>query len=157
MSFFDYPDGSSSDAPASFTFLADASDDEWATIRAHAELVHLRPGEVLIGEGDADRALYIVVAGTLEATVAEGRRGRERRISTMEAGAVLGEVGFFDGAPRSAAVRAVADARLLRLGLDAFQFLAAKEPALGQSILFDLGRVLATRLRAVEALSRVNG
>lgn len=157
MSFFDYPDGSSGDASASPAFLAEASDDEWASIRAHTELVHLCPGETLMGEGDTDRALYIVVDGTLEALIAQGRRGHERRISTMEAGTVLGEVGFFDGGPRSAVVRAVSDARLLRLGHDAFQFLAAKEPALGRAILFDLGRALAIRLRTVEALSRVSG
>lgn len=157
MSFFDYPTGTADTSSSSATFLADASDEEWATIRAHSELVHTCPGETLISEGDADRALYIVVDGALEATVAVGRRGRERRISTIEAGTVIGEVGFFDGGRRSAVVRAVSDARLLRLGHESFQVLAAKDPALGQAILFDLGRVLATRLREVEALSRPNG
>jgi SulP family sulfate permease len=156
VSFFDYPDNSAGASRTSFAFLADASDDDWAAIRAHAELVHVRPGEAVIGEGDTDRALYIVVDGILEATVPQGRRGRERRVSTMEAGTVIGEVGFFDGQPRSAMVRAVTDAKLLRLGHDGFEFLAAKEPALGRAILFDLGRVLALRLRAVEALNRTN-
>lgn len=152
MSFFNYPTGDPGDEPASSDFLADASDEDWATIRAHAELVHVRPGEVLMGEGDIDRSLYIVVEGTLEAVVALGRRGGGRRISTMVAGTVIGEVGFLDGGRRSACVRAVGDARLLRLSYEAFEFLAAKEPALGRAMLFDLGRILARRLRAVEAL-----
>jgi CRP-like cAMP-binding protein len=154
VSFFNYPggdttaDGDGGAAP----FLADASDDDWDLIRAHAEVRHYRAGETVMAEGDADRALFVIVSGTLEAVVREGRRGRDRRVSAMEAGTVIGEVGFFDGRPRSAAVRAATDARLLRLTYAGFEHLAAKEPALGRAILFDIGRVLAGRLRAVEAL-----
>ena len=152
VSFFDYPDESAEQAPEQSAFLADASDDDWAAIRAHAEVLHVQPGHSVIAEGVADRALYIVVEGTLEATVPHGRRGKQRRVSTIEPGTVIGEVGFFDNQPRSASVNAVTDAKLLRLTYDDFEVLAAKEPALGRRILFDIGQVLAGRLRAVEAL-----
>lgn len=152
MSFFDYPNAAETAASASAGFLAHASDDEWELLRAHAELLHVAPGHLVIQEGVADRALYIILEGTLEAIVPHGRRGRSRRVSTMGAGTVLGEVGFFDGLPRTAAVQAATDSRLLRLTYDAFQTLAAKEPALGRQILLDIGRALAGRLRAVEAL-----
>ena len=151
-SFFDYPDGSAETGSEQPAFLADASDDDWAAIRAHAEVRHYTPGQTVVDGGEADRSLYIVVEGELEATVPEGRRGRSRRVASIEAGTVIGEVSFFDGRPRSAAVRAVTEARLLRLSHDAFEALAAKEPALGRAILFDIGRVLALRLRDVEAL-----
>lgn len=153
MSFFDYPDGSAEATPEHVAFLADASDADWAAIRAHGEVLHLRPRQVVIGDGDSDRSLYVIIEGALEATVPHGRRGRERRVATMEAGSVIGEVAFFDGQPRSAAVRAVDDAKVLRLTYEAFEILAAKEPALGKAILLDLGHVLATRLRAVEAIA----
>lgn len=152
MSFFDYPDGSGDERPADKAFLADASDEDWDAIRAHAELLHVAPGHAVIAEGIADRSLYIVVEGQLEATVPHGRRGRQRRVSTIEPGTVLGEVGFFDGQPRSASVLAVTDAKLLRLAYDDFEALSAKEPALGRRILLDMGRALALRLRDVEAL-----
>ena len=154
MSFFDYPEGGTGAPPPSPGFLANGSDGDWALIREHAELLHIRPGETVIAEGDLDDALYILVDGTLEATVVEGRRGRDRRIAKIEAGTVIGEVGFFGGGRRTAAVKATSDAKLLRLGRDSFEFLAAKEPALGRAILFDLGSALAGRLRAVEASHR---
>ena len=150
--FFDYPDDSSEPTTDQFAFLADASDEDWAAIRAHGELRHFRPSETVIAEGEVDRALYIVVEGELEAVVVEGKRGKSRRVSSIEAGMVLGEVSFFDGRPRSAAVRAVTDATLLRLSKGGFDVLAAKEPALGRNILFDIGRTLAARLRDIEAM-----
>ena len=152
MSFFDYPSASGDRAPDPTAFLADAGDDDWDTIRAHAELRRVAAGDTVIDHGAVDRSLYIVVDGTLEATVVEGRRGRSRRVSKIEAGTMIGEIAFFDGRPRSAAVRAVTDATLLRLSFDAFKALAAKQPALGQAILLDIGRVLASRLRDVESL-----
>jgi CRP/FNR family cyclic AMP-dependent transcriptional regulator len=150
-SFFQYPvgadDGDGHETP---TFLAQASDEDWATILAHGEVRTIAAGETLVAIGDVDRSLYVVIDGTLEAVVAEGRRGRDQRISVMEAGTVVGEIGFLDGRPRSAAVRAVTDATLLRLTLDQFEALAGKQPAIGRSILFDIGRVLASRLRDLE-------
>ncbi len=59
---------------------------------------------------------------------------------------------FIDGGPRSARVRALTDAQLLRLSFEAFEVLAAKDGALGRSILLDLARVLAYRLRRTETL-----
>jgi CRP-like cAMP-binding protein len=154
VSFFDYPDGdTATDAgPTTAAFLAGASDADWDAIRAHSEVRSYRAGETVVAEGDCDRALFIIMSGTLEAVVRDGRRGRSRRVSVMEPGTVTGEVGFFDGRGRSAAVQAATDARLLRLSFAAFEHLAAKEPALGRAILLDLGRVLAGRLRAVEAM-----
>ena len=151
MSFFDYPGATPEQPTAATAFLPHATDEDWAVIREHAEVLHATPGQVVAHEGSVDRSLYIVLDGVLEATLG-GRRGARRRVSTMEAGTVMGEIGFFDGQPRSAAVRAVTDTRLLRLGFDAFEALAAKDPALGRAILLDLGRVLAARIRAVEAL-----
>lgn len=152
-SFFDYPgDDTPTTTQDDFAFLADATDADWAAIRAHAELRHFQAGETVMADGDVDQSLYVVVDGELEAVVSEGRKGRNRRVNTMQPGMVIGEIGFFDGRPRSAAVRAVTEAKLLRLTKDAFDVLAAKEPHLGRAILFDLGRTLAARIRDVEAM-----
>jgi CRP/FNR family cyclic AMP-dependent transcriptional regulator len=152
LSFFDYPEGNEGDPVEELAFLSAASDDEWQALRSHAQHLRVLAGHLVIPEGSVDRALYIVLEGDLEVTVLRSKRGGERQISVIEAGTVFGEIGFFDSQPRSANVRATTDAALLRLSLETFQVLAAKEPALGRLILLDLGRVLATRLRAVEAL-----
>ena len=151
MSFFDYPEGHDSSAAGQLAFLTGATEREWAALRAQCQLITVSAGQVVIPEGADDRALYILVAGSLEVTAPRGRRGGERQLAVIEAGTVIGEVSFFDGQPRSASVRAMSDGTLLRLGYDSFEVLAAKEPALGRRILLDIGRVLATRLRRVES------
>jgi CRP/FNR family cyclic AMP-dependent transcriptional regulator len=101
----------------------------------------------VVGVGELDRSLLIVLEGDLE-TIAE-RRGRQRRLSPAPAGSVVGELGFLDGRPRSATVVAVTDGELLRMSAASFETLAAANPRLGRMILFDLARILAFRLRAL--------
>jgi CRP-like cAMP-binding protein len=147
-SLFDYPTGENrSVATTPQYLLSGGSDRDWATLNRYTLNRRFRAGEIVIGEGDSDRALYIVTDGVLEA-VLPGRKNR--RLSTFEAGSVIGELSFFDGGPRSAQVRAVTDAELAMLTLDSFNTLAAGHPALARMLLFDLGRILAGRLRSVQ-------
>ena len=156
--FFDYPGGQGQEgAGEEVQFLADSSDDDWAVVRNHTEIRRFRAGEVVIASGEVDRALYIVASGSLEVVAPKGSRGRGKRMATVDAGSVIGEMAFFDGKPRSALVRALTDVRLFRLGFDAFEVLAAKEPALARAILLDLGRILAHRLRTADAFIAAAG
>ncbi|MGI9080091.1 MAG: Crp/Fnr family transcriptional regulator [Acidimicrobiales bacterium] len=148
-SLFDYPSGDQQPAEEA-NFLRHGSDDDWATLIKHTHNRRFRAGETVMAPGEADRALYIVTDGTLEA-VLPGRKGAYRRLSTFDPGSVIGELAFFDGQPRSALVRALTDADLARLSVESFESLAASRPALGRLILFDLGRILAGRLRGAQA------
>ena len=146
--FFDYGSGVGDriDTVAP-VFLGEASVEDWAVIVAHCERRRFRSGDVVVTAGDVDRSLLIVVEGELE-TVAE-RRGRSRRLSPAPAGSVVGELGFLDGQPRSASVIATTDGELLRMSAASFESLAAVNPRLGRMMLWDLGRILAIRLRAL--------
>ncbi len=148
--FFDYPGDEEPQADEGTEFLAGCSEDDWAAIRSHSEARRYRAGEVVVSPGDTDRALYVVVDGVLDVAVPSGPRGRLQATRTMGAGSVIGEMGFLDGQPRSALIRAATDVQLLRLGIDAFDVLAGKRPALARAVLFDLGRILSERLRALE-------
>lgn len=150
-SLFDYPTGEGQPEQAEY-FLRQGSDDDWATLIKYTHSRRLRAGETVMSPGEDDRALYIVTDGTLEAVI-PGRRGSFRQISTFESGSVIGELSFFDGRPRSATVRALTDAELARLSLESFDSLAASRPALARLILFDLGRILANRLRSAQLVS----
>ena len=143
--FFDYGTETGSAPPP--TFLADATVDDWAAVIDHCERRRFHRGDVVIQFGDVECSLLIVLEGDLE-TVAE-RRGRKRRLSPAPAGSVVGELGFLDGQPRSASVIAVTDGELLRMSVSSFESLAAVNPRVGRMMLFDLGRILACRLRAL--------
>lgn len=152
--FFDYDADGPTEAPSvtddAETVLGGLDEQDWQHIRDHAEIRWYRAGEVVIDEGDTGRDLFIVLSGEVSALVRVGRLGARRRRQPMQAGAVFGEIAFFAGGRRTAAIVASTDAELLRLRFESYQNLAAQDPHLAQRIVFDLGRVLAARLVRAE-------
>jgi CRP/FNR family cyclic AMP-dependent transcriptional regulator len=154
-SFFPYPVPSGEERPDELIFMPERSPAQWDRLLTFVERRGFRAGEDVIKRGETDRALYIVVEGILETRVMEGRAGMRKGVTVpVPAGSVIGEIGFFDGMARSATVTAVTDGAMLRLSLEAFQSLAKSEPELAQAMLFDLGRILAIRLRQTDEFIR---
>lgn len=141
--FFDYPGGAADDAPAAF--LAGASEGDRLLLRDHMQVRRFPAGSTVLAPGDTDRALLLLVEGSL-------RTRAGRRTVTLPPGAVVGELAFLAGSPAAAEVSAGTDVQVLRLGLADFEALAAKEPAFGRYLLLDLARVLAERVRDLQAL-----
>ncbi len=159
MSFFDYPNEQPASAGNAGVLLADASDEEWATLLAHTRSRRFGPGDAIVTAGSADQSLYLVLEGQLEVlaeTTGRGRRGY-RRLASVAAGSVIGELSFFDGGGRSALVRAVTPAVLAEMSRSEFDALATASPDLARRLLFDLGRILAQRLRTVQGTAAVTG
>ena len=156
-SFFDYPNLAAGERPEEMVFLPDRSDDDWAKLLTFTETRRFRSGDVVIHLGETDRALYLVTQGSLDVLIPYRGNQSLRRLTTVDAGSVIGEQAFLDGRPRSATIRAVTDCELLRLSFEAFEVLAAREPELARAILFDLGRILSIRLRRTSALISASG
>src|SRR6266508_5615281 len=119
-SFFPYPVPSGDERPDELIFMPERSPAQWDRLLAFVERRGFRAGEDVIKRGDVDRALYIVVEGSLEARVTEGRAGKGAAVP-VPAGSVIGEIGFFDGMARSATVTALTDGAILRLSFVVFQ------------------------------------
>jgi CRP-like cAMP-binding protein len=142
-SFFDYDASGETRREDALTFLPDRDQQDWEVLLGFTQARQFSPGETLIERGDTDRALYLLMAGTLEVRANE----RTPVFKTIDAPSVVGEVAFLDGSPRSAELVAATSGELRRLSLDGFEALSARHPELGRAILFDLGRITATRLR----------
>jgi CRP/FNR family transcriptional regulator, cyclic AMP receptor protein len=149
VSFFDYPNETPAAPGPADQLLADASEEDWATLLEHTRYRRFGPGDAVVTAGAWDQSLYLVLEGQLEVLVDRGRRGY-RRVASIAAGSVIGELAFFDGGARSALVRAVTPAVLAELSPTEFDALALASPDLARRLLFDLGRILAQRLRAVQ-------
>ncbi|MDX1431843.1 MAG: cyclic nucleotide-binding domain-containing protein [Gammaproteobacteria bacterium] len=149
--FFEYPNLDEQEKSDDLTFLGECSEEEWDKIVAQTQRRKFKAGETIVSEGDADRSLYIVASGTLEARVRR-HKGVRTRVTTIKRGSVFGEQAFLDGKPRSANVVAVSDGELLVLTLDSLKTLVGWEPKLATQILFDLGRILSLRLRQTTLL-----
>ena len=148
MAYFDYDkNGDQENQNQQITVLEGLSEDEWQMVIRNAQTIPFKKGEILLKEGEADDAVYIVVSGQVE-VVSKHSFGRVKRIATIDEGSVFGEVAFFDARPRSASVRAVDEGQVLRLSRRGFEQIAAWNPNLAQQFLFDLGSVLAYRFRS---------
>ena len=142
MGLFDY--SNAADAQESLqeiTFLADLSSDDWARVLKIVKSRLFRAGDDLIRAGDKDDSFYILTSGEVEVTIAD------KVLATIPEGSVFGEISFFDGALRSATIRAKTKGSAVRVTREDLDALAAWEPEIARRMLFDLGRVLAMRLR----------
>ncbi|MBI5247432.1 MAG: patatin-like phospholipase family protein [Elusimicrobia bacterium] len=91
------------------------------------EAVRLAGGDVLFREGDEADYLYLVVTGRLRASIS--REGKSpRTVGEAGRGEVVGEIALLTNTPRSATVRAIRDAELLRLSRAGFDSLVEKHP-----------------------------
>ena len=147
MGLFDYPRTGSGEQAGQLSFLADRPARDWDLILAHSEVRRFASGEELIRAGDVDRSLYVLAAGTVCGIAPTGTRD----FRTIAAPSIVGEMGFLDGGPRSLTIVARTDGEIIRLTYDAFEVISAKDAELGRAILFDLARIVTSRLRTATA------
>jgi CRP/FNR family transcriptional regulator, cyclic AMP receptor protein len=117
-------------------------------LRAHCETLRFDAGATVLSLDATDRALLMVIDGRL----AVYPRGKGRAARVLDDGAVVGELGFLTARPANARVEAATEVQLLRLTLQQFEALSAKEPVLALYVMFDLGRVLVEQLSAASAV-----
>jgi len=127
-------------------WLARVPREARAAIAGACESVLVPAGTVVIVEGTEADALYLVEEGRL-AVVRSSQNGEDHVLAHLEAGEFAGEMGFLDGAPRSASVRAETDARLTRIGAEALRAQEGGESALAE-LRGALGAAVVARMRA---------
>jgi len=139
---------------ADLLFMPEATAADWAMVFSHAEVRRIGAGLALVQAGEQDRALYLLTEGTVGVRLPRD----EGAFKTIDAPSVLGELAFFDGRPRSATLDAVTDVEVVRLDVAAFESLLEHAPELAHTMLLDLARILALRLRiASEVIADLRG
>ena len=128
---------------ADLLLMPEATAADWAKVFTHAEPLRVGAGLAVLQAGEEDRGLYLITEGTLGVRLPRG----ETSFKTIDAPAVVGELAFFDGLPRSATLVAETDVEAVRLDPEGFDRLAADDPDLARTLLLDLARILALRLR----------
>ena len=133
---------------ADLLLMPEATAADWAKVFAHAEPLRVAAGLAVLQAGEEDRGLYLITEGTLGVRLPRG----DSAFKTIEAPAVVGELAFFDGLPRSATLVAETDVEAVRIDPSGFDRLAVEEPELARALLLDLARILALRLRMASDL-----
>ncbi|HEX6140998.1 MAG TPA: ATP-binding protein [Candidatus Limnocylindria bacterium] len=124
------------------------SDEHLERLAATVERQYLKPGELLLREGEVGDAMFVIVSGELEVTKRAGNA--ELPLARVGPGAIQGEIAAIEGRERAASVRALTDVEVLRVPREGLlELLAAgPEPALA------LLRTVLERLRALESFVR---
>ena len=117
--------------------FSDLSTKELMSLSRLMDEIDLKPGTVIIREGNTGGEFFIVLEGTIEVK----RKGR--RLARLGPGDYLGEIALIDHGPRTATAMVETEARLLVLASREFHSMLASDPRIENKIL----RTLAARVR----------
>lgn len=101
------------------------SEDELEYLASLAKVQHYPPDTIVIRQGDAGDAFYVVLSGHLE-VFRVYEKGQQRTINYHVAGHYFGEGALFTGKPRAASVRAMDDVELAVFDKKAFDQLCSR-------------------------------
>ena len=109
---------------------------------------HFATGEVIMRQGDASDALYVITSGRVRV---ERDQAAETPLVLAELGAgdVIGEMGLLDGGPRSATVTAIEDTETLEIHATVLAVVVMQYPQITTALL----RTLSRRLRSADELA----
>lgn len=113
--------------------------------------VRIMPGETVFREGDPAREMYVVLDGEIE-VLKKSRRGRETRVAILGPNDAFGEMSIIDMQPRSATVRALGPAHLLKITTEEMDALYRHDLKSYTLIVLNLARDLSRRLRVTDGL-----
>ncbi len=137
--------------------LADALPDHCSLtdVLAYLSEVIFGVGDELIRQGDASRDMFFLERGNVSVYL-KPASGEAFRIRQTGPGTVLGELGFYRSAPRSASVVAETAGTAYRLTTESLQRMETEHPELAAALHRFIADLLAERLlRTTHTLERV--
>lgn len=114
-------------------------------LRGHATARGYERNQLLFSQGDPSSELFVVQTGRI-AIATHAPDGRESVVAVLENGGLFGELGLFDGGPRSADARALVESEVIVLEYERVRSVLESRPEL----LWIVVRLFAQRLRATD-------
>jgi CRP-like cAMP-binding protein len=144
----------------SMEVLSGLDDIQIQALAQSSRYVDIEAGQVLIREGEVADAMYAVVAGVLDASVA-GPDHQHLVSERLPAGQAVGQISLITGEPSAMTVTAATDATLVRIGLDALKDMLAHNPDLkdrmAQSVADRIAHLHRARAAALKRIPRPLG
>lgn len=129
------------------TLAAHFTSDALEVLLGLCETLELPREAALMRRGDPGDALYFVERGEISVLVSLSSR-QSKRVRTLGAGTVVGEMALYSGQPRSADVVAETACRVRRLSAERFARLTREHPAVAIQFHSFVVRLLSQRLAA---------
>jgi CRP/FNR family cyclic AMP-dependent transcriptional regulator len=133
MRYWDQPSaGDWAGVLATFTLFSGISKRRLRKLVRHANVAEFAPGDTVVETDAPGDSLYLILSGTAKAHGKPAAR-------TLRTGDYFGELGLFDGVPRSATVVATRELHVMKLPRQSFLRLAQQAPAIWLAMLTNLG------------------
>ena len=127
------------------------SDEALERLAGELTVMRVEPGVEVAREGDDAHEMFAVLTGELE-VVRRSQGGVEGRVALLGAGNWFGEMSIVDPQPRSATVRSLSPAVLLRLTSEDFDRLYRRDVKAYLMLVLNITRELARRLRVADGM-----
>ncbi len=105
-------------------------------------------GSTIFDEGSIGDSLFAVIRGRVDIKM-KANGAKQETIASLPEGSVLGEMALLTQQSRSATAIAADNVLLLRLSVQDFQQLMDQGSIAAYKVIYNLGRIVAERLRAV--------
>jgi MFS superfamily sulfate permease-like transporter len=127
------------------------SEDERRTVFTHLHHRTFKSGEVISYQGDevADE-MYILTGGTVSIRINFAQGSRSKRVASLSAGTVAGEMAFIDSGRRSATIIADEPVECFVLDRPAYALIGAEHPQITNKMLANLLHESMIRLRQAD-------
>ena len=112
----------------------DLSDAQCQQLAEVCSAVCLKDGAPLLDDGHADDTLYVVTSGRLEVVKPTGG-GDTVTLQLLHSGDMAGIMGFVDGVPHSAGIRALTQCELVALDRNSLEGLLENDPHLAYQVM----------------------
>ncbi len=127
-------------------FFADFEQDDIARLSRYMRVCRAQAGQAIIRESDEGDFMFLIVAGAVD-IFKTNPQGDRQLMTSVGAGATLGEMSMFDGEPRFATCIATDTTTVAVLTRDDMAKIILEDAALGAKILIELVALLSQRLR----------
>jgi len=113
--------------------FSDLPHEAFARLLSEVNLLRVRPGQVVLQQGDPGLAFYVLARGEVE-VVRQNPDQPELQLAKLADGAIFGEMALVSAQPRSATVRATTDADLLEIDAEALTAAASAVPTIAAAL-----------------------
>jgi CRP/FNR family transcriptional regulator, cyclic AMP receptor protein len=128
------------------SLLAGLTDGQLKSLDSCGETRKLAQDEVVFEEGALGDEVFVLLDGRVQITMEMSRKTEQAPVHTVLPGSVFGEFALATSAKRSATAVGLKDSSVFVISRDAFEQLAAKDPALGYRVMQNLSEILVGRI-----------
>ncbi|MBI4824040.1 MAG: MMPL family transporter [Nitrospirae bacterium] len=107
-------------------------------------------GEYIIRQGEAGTEMYMIITGSVKATVEAEGKGKE--LGTLKEGDIVGEMAFVGGGTRSANIISLDETELLKIDYKSLERVRKRFPKIAAKLFMNISHILSDRLRAQNVL-----